>query len=90
MRRTNVEINKETVDLTAKLLELSLVEYILENGFPDFSEVKRQFSELSEADDDMYFIEETLIYEDGQTYSNIVFLTVENKIWKVGMRKNNC
>ncbi|MNR28778.1 hypothetical protein D3C85_1461200 [compost metagenome] len=87
LQRTNVEINEETVDLTAKLLELSLVEYILENGFPDYSKVKRQFSELSKTDDDMYYIEETLIYENGQTYSNIVFMTVENKKWRVAMHE---
>ncbi|WET02730.1 hypothetical protein P0R33_00065 [Flavobacterium sp. YJ01] len=87
LRRTNVEINEDTVDLTAKLLELSLVEYIIENGFPDYSKVKRQFSELSKTDDDLYFIEETLIYENGQTYSNIIFLTVENKKWRVAMHE---
>lgn len=87
LQRTNVEINEETIDLTAKLLELSLVEYILNNGFPDFSMVKRQFSELSEIDNDLYFIEETLIYEDGKTYSNIIFLTVEDNKWKVAMNE---
>lgn len=85
LRRTNVEINEETVDLTAKLLELSLVEYILNNGFPDFSMVKRQFSELSEIDNHLFFIEEILIYENGETFSNIVFLTYENEKWKVAM-----
>ncbi|MCC9073280.1 hypothetical protein ACFSJW_08540 [Flavobacterium artemisiae] len=87
LQRTNVELNEETIDLTAKLLELSLVEYILNNGFPDFSMVKRQFSELSEIDNDLYFIEETLIYEDGKTYSNIIFLTVEDNKWKVAMNE---
>jgi hypothetical protein len=87
LQRTNVELDEETVDLTAKLLELSLVEYILNNGFPDFSMVKRQFSELSEIGNDLYFIEETLIYEDGKTYSNIIFLTVEDNKWKVAMNE---
>lgn len=87
LQRTNVELDEETIDLTAKLLELSLVEYILNNGFPDFSMVKRQFSELSEIDNDLYFIEETLIYEDGKTYSNIIFLTVEDNKWKVAMNE---
>jgi hypothetical protein len=87
LQRTNVELNEETIDLTAKLLELSLVEYILNNGFPDFSMVKRQFSELSEIDNDLYSIEETLIYEDGKTYSNIIFLTVEGNKWKVAMNE---
>jgi predicted double-glycine peptidase len=85
LQRTNVELNEETIDVTAKLLKLSLVEYILNNGFPDFSMVKRQFSELSEMDNDLYFIEEMLIYENGETYSNIVFLTFENEKWKVAM-----
>ena len=87
LQRTNVELDQETIDLTAKLLELSLVEYILNNGFPDFSMVKRQFSELSEIDNDLYSIEETLIYEDGKTYSNIIFLTVEDNKWKVAMNE---
>ena len=43
LQRTNMDLNQEAIDLTAKLLELSLVEYILENGFPDFSEVKDNF-----------------------------------------------
>jgi len=87
LQRTNVELDEETIDLTAKLLELSLVEYILSNGFPDFSMVERQFSELSEIDNNLYFIEETLIYENGETYSNIVFLTFENEKWKVAMNE---
>ena len=42
---------------------------------------------ICKIDDDLYFIEETLIYEDGKTYSNIIFLTVEDNKWKVAMNE---
>jgi lysyl-tRNA synthetase class II len=85
LQRTNVKLNEETIAETAKLLEISLVEHIQNNGFPDFTKVSRQFSELNEINQDLYFLEETLIYENGKTYKNIVFLTVENKRWKIAM-----
>ncbi|GIQ57147.1 hypothetical protein ACHRVW_22770 [Flavobacterium collinsii] len=83
--RSNVELNKETIKETAKLLELSLIEHIENNGFPDFSNVDRKFSNLKEIDDNLFFIEETLTYDNGKAYTNTVFVTVEDKKWKVVM-----
>nr|WP_128414971.1 hypothetical protein [Flavobacterium sp. Root935] len=85
LQRADFEFNEATIVETAKLLELSLIENIQNNGFPDFTNVNRQFSEISEIDNDLYFLEETLEYENGETYSNIVFLTVKDRKWKVVM-----
>lgn len=85
LHRTNVELNKETIKETAKLLELSLIEHIENKGFPDFVNVDRKFSNLNEINDNLFFIEETLIYDNGETYTNMVFVTVEDKKWKVVM-----
>jgi len=85
LQRADFEFNEATIAETAKLLELSLIENIQNNGFPDFTDVKRQFSEISEIDNDLYFLEETLEYENGDNYINIVFLTVKDRKWKVVM-----
>jgi len=85
LQRADFEFNEATIVETAKLLELSLIENIQNNGFPDFTDVKRQFSEISEIDNDLYFLEETLEYENGDNYINIVFLTVKDRKWKVVM-----
>lgn len=85
LQRADFELNEATIAETAKLLELSLIENIQNNGFPDFTDVKRQFSEIREIDNELYFLEETLEYENGDTYINIVFLTVKDRKWKVVM-----
>lgn len=85
LQRNDIVLNEDTITETAKLLELSLIENIQNNGFPDFTNVNRQFSEIKEINDNLYFLEETLIYQNGETYSNIVFLTVKDKEWKVAM-----
>ncbi|HEX8577832.1 MAG TPA: hypothetical protein VF677_16225 [Flavobacterium sp.] len=85
LQRTNVELNNETIKETAKLLELSLIEDIQNNGFPNFNNVKRKFSSLSEIDINLFFLEETLTYDNGEVYTNKIFLTVEDKKWKVAM-----
>lgn len=85
LQRNDIVLNEDTITETAKLLELSLIENIQNNGFPDFTNVNRQFSEIKEINDNLYFLEETLIYQNGETYNNIVFLTVKDKGWKVAM-----
>ncbi|MFW0739950.1 hypothetical protein [Flavobacterium sp. T12S277] len=85
LQRNDIVLTEDTITETAKLLELSLIENIQNNNFPDFTNVNRQFSEIREINDNLYFLEETLIYENGETYSNIVFLTVKDKRWKVVM-----
>ena len=85
LQRTNVELNNETIKETAKLLELSLIEDIQNNGFPNFNNVKRKFSSLNEIDINLFFLEETLTYDNGEVYTNKIFLTVEDKKWKVAM-----
>jgi hypothetical protein len=85
LQRADFECTEATIAETAKLLELSLIENIQNNGFPDFTNANRQFSEISEIDNNLYFLEETLEYESGETYTNIVFLTVIDRKWKVVM-----
>lgn len=83
LQRADFEFTEATIAETAKLLELSLIENIQNNGFPDFTNANRQFSEISEIDNNLYFLEETLEYESSETYTNIVFLTFKDRKWKV-------
>ena len=73
----------ELISETAELLKLSLIRSIQENGFPNFSDVKVEFSDLSSYNDTLYYIEEKVTYPDGEYYYNKIFLTFNGFEWKV-------
>lgn len=77
--------DKEALLETATLLELSLVTQLEKNGFPDFTGVRREFSNLYHIEGDLHAIMEELIYPDDTFFVNKIFLTVNNGIWKVAM-----
>ncbi|WP_296148493.1 hypothetical protein [uncultured Flavobacterium sp.] len=79
------EITDELVTATAKLLEETLKKNLQENGFPDFSDAERQFSELKHLNENIYFFDEIITYPNKEIYKNKVFLTVQDSIWKVAM-----
>ncbi len=73
----------ELISETAGLLKLSLIRSIQENGFPNFSNVKVEFSPLSLYNDTLYYLEEKVTYPDGEHQYNKIFLTVDGFEWKV-------
>ena len=84
----NYNINDSLlIDETATLLETSLIKTLNDNGFPSFNNVKREFSELelSDFDDNIYLIQEKLIFPDNVLYTNKIFLTNINSAWKIAM-----
>lgn len=85
LHRSNITLTNETINETAELLKLSLIEHLQSNGYPSFGDVKREFSDLSEIDHNLYFLDETLHYDNGESYKNKVFLTVINDKWKIVM-----
>lgn len=72
----------ELISETVELLKLSLINSLKENGFPDFTGARVEFSEVSH-DGDLYSIYETIIYPDGTVYKNRIFLTFNGTDWKV-------
>jgi hypothetical protein len=88
LEQRNVEYDLNDAELiseTAVLLELSLVTQLEKNGFPDFTGVRREFSDLYEIEGNIYAIMEELIYPDGTFFVNKIFLSVNESVWKVAM-----
>ena len=82
----NYDINdKDIVSETAKLLELSLIQSLKENGYPSFKNVEREFSELKMISGNVYFIEEKLFFPNKVNYANKIFLSFNYPFWKVAM-----
>lgn len=77
--------DQKLIDETIKLLEFSLVKSLEENGFPNFNNVRREFSELDQVDDTLYVIEERLFYPNNELYINKIFLSCKDSVWKVAM-----
>ncbi|WP_268849234.1 hypothetical protein [Flavobacterium aestivum] len=85
LHRSNIALTKEAIKETAELLELSLIDHLQSNGYPNFEDVKRKFSDLREIENNLYFLYETLHYDDGESYKNKIFLTLINNKWRVAM-----
>lgn len=61
----NMEIDQDIINETAEVLQLSFINSIEENGFPDFSTVKNAFPERKKIDDTHWVITEVCWYPDG-------------------------
>jgi len=85
LHRSNITLTNDTIKETAELLKLSLIEHLQSNGYPNFGDVKREFSELNEIEHNLYFLDETLHYDNGESYTNKVFLTLIDEEWKIVM-----
>jgi len=85
LERNSIQHNKDLIKETAKLLELSLIENIQNNGYPSFNNVRRLFSNVEKIKNNIYVITEELNYLDGSNYKNRIFLTKNNDNWKVAM-----
>lgn len=68
---------------TAELLKLSLIQNLQEHGFPNFNNARRNFSEIKFLSDNIYYFEEEIIYPDNIFFTNLVFLTLNNNLWKI-------
>ncbi|MGQ2983734.1 hypothetical protein [Flavobacterium sp.] len=75
--------DEELISETAELLKLSLIRSIQENGFPNFEGVEVEFSEISKADGDLFYLNEKVTYPDGTFYYNKIFLTFDGSEWKI-------
>ena len=78
-------LDQKLIEETIKLLELSLIKSLNENGFPSFHNVRREFSDLEQINDNLYSIEERLFYPNNELYSNKIFLSCKDSVWKVAM-----
>lgn len=82
----NYDINDANlIGETAELLKTALLQSLNENGFPNFKNVRREFSELEKIDNEIYFIQEKLFFPNDRIYSNKIFLSHIDNIWKVAM-----
>ena len=79
------DVTTELQNEVAELLKLSLIKNIQENGFPNFSSARREFSELNNLKKDIFFLEERIFYPDNTCHVNKVFLSKKGDIWKVAM-----
>jgi len=79
------ELNDQIIDEVSKVLELSLTQNLKENGYPKFSDARREFSKMNKLKDNIYFIEQRIFYPDNTLHINKVFLSETDNIWKVAM-----
>lgn len=73
----------ELISETAELLKLTLIKWLQENGFPDFTDATVEFSDISETDSNLFYLNEKITYPDGTFYYNKIFLTFDGIEWKV-------
>ena len=73
------------VEETVELLKLSLIQHLQENGFPNFENIKRKFTEIQHLKDNIYHLEETLRYPDNTSFKNKVYLSNTEGLWKIVM-----
>ena len=88
LRQTNYQYDlndKELLDETAEILKLSLIQYVKENGFPDFKNIKRNFSDFMEIEPGVFSIIEVLDYPNGDSFTNTIYLSKTGAEWKVVM-----
>lgn len=84
IRKTGLIESTELIKETSDALKLSLIKNLTQNGYPYFGQLKRTFSELSQIDDNLFKIEETIDSENIQTTYE-VYLSEKNGMWKVAM-----
>ncbi|KOS05115.1 hypothetical protein AM493_02975 [Flavobacterium akiainvivens] len=85
-QRSDDDYNDEdTVLEVAQLLKLALIKSIEDNGFPDFTGVNRDYSDVYHVTGNLYTVIEEIFYNDGTFFVNKIFLTVTDGVWKVAM-----
>ncbi len=79
------KINQELINETAELLKLSLIKHIQDNGFPSFENSTKEFTEVEKIRKDLFQLEESILYENGEKYVNKIYLSLKEGFWKVVM-----
>lgn len=77
--------DKKLVQETAELLKVSLVKSLQENGFPSFENLERDFSDLQKFRDNIYVLNEKIIYPDNTFHVNKIYVINRENEWKVVM-----
>lgn len=75
--------DEEIIKETAKLLQLGLIKSLKENGFPNFNNLKTEFSEALKFRENIYVLNEKITYPDGTVYSNRIFVSKNDNLWRV-------
>ena len=77
------EYDEALIAETAKLLELSLINVIHDNGYPNFEGLECEFFDLSLYNGNIYTIQERINYLDGFSALNRIFVVKHGDLWKV-------
>lgn len=83
LEKAGHELSPDLIIEVAEMLKLSLIQHLQENGYPDFSDAIREFSNLEQIRENLYFLTEEIIHTDGETYKNRVTLSKYGDDWKV-------
>lgn len=83
LAKLETEIDEETVNKTAEVLELSFVNNIDENGFPDFSDLQSAFPVRKKIDENHYIITEVCWFPDGGKSIQKLNIYQSETGWKV-------
>ncbi|WP_419868740.1 DUF2314 domain-containing protein [Chryseobacterium sp. CT-SW4] len=83
LKDSNLEVNESTINDLAEVLKLALIEDIKSNGFPHFNNIERNFSLITEQQNQK-LIEETIIFVNGTAKHNKFWIgQSKNGDWKV-------
>lgn len=72
-----------TIDEISKLLRLTFIRYLQEEGFPDFSNIKRAFIEREKITDEHWIITEVIYYPDGTNSMQRMNMYLTENGWRV-------
>ncbi|MCZ4243856.1 DUF2314 domain-containing protein [Pedobacter punctiformis] len=65
LSRLNMDTDEEIIASTAEVLNLSFINNLEENGFPDFSNLQNAFTEREKTDENHWIITEVCWFPDG-------------------------
>ncbi|MBB6370769.1 DUF2314 domain-containing protein [Chryseobacterium shigense] len=83
LKDSDLELTESTKNDLAEVLKLALIEDIKSNGFPHFNNIERNFSLITEQQDQK-LIEETIIFENDTTKRNKFWIgQSKSGDWKV-------
>jgi hypothetical protein len=77
--------NRQLIEETAELLKLTLIQSLLKNGYPDFTDLKSEIYGLQGFRDNIYVVNEKVKYPDNSVFVTRIFLSYNDGIWKVAL-----
>jgi len=81
--KAKLEIDNETIALTAEALEASFLQYIDQHGMPDFSQKTSAFTHREKIDEQYWIITEICVYPDGFRSVERSYTFKSDNGWKV-------